>query len=364
MKLVNTDVVVVGAGPAGLSAALEAAKSGARVILIDEHDTPGGQLFKQIHKFFGSKEHKAGVRGIHIAKDLVEQVKQAGVNVLVDSAVWGVFPGFSVGVTIRDEYSIEIRAPKIIVCTGAAENTILLEGSTLPGVIGAGAAQTLANIHMVRPGKRALMVGSGNVGLIVTYQLLQAGVDVVAVVEMLPDIGGYMVHASKIRRAGVPIYTSSTILKVEGNETVERAVIAQLDENRKPIESSIETLDVDLVCLAVGLRPMSDICWMMGCEARNIGNLGGFVPVHDEFMESTVRGLYVAGDISGIEEASVAMEEGRLAGISASQSLGFLTKGEGDALRRVCYDRLRDLRSGSHGQAFAMAKAELCGKEL
>ena len=355
---------MIGGGPAGLSASLEAALSGAQVILVDEHDTLGGQLFKQIHKFFGSKEHQAGIRGFDIAKSLVRQVEEAGVTVLTDSVVWGVFPGFSVGITVRDEYSIEVRTPKIIVCTGAAENTLLMEGSTLPGVIGAGAAQTLANTHMVRPGKRALMVGSGNVGLIVTYQLLQAGVDVLAIVDVLPNIGGYMVHASKVRRAGVPIYTNATILKAEGSEYVERAVVAQLDENRSPIQSSIETLEVDLVCLAVGLRPMAEICWMMGCEVKNIGTLGGFVPIHDEYMETTVRGLYVAGDISGIEEASIAMEEGRLAGISASQSLGFLTKSEGDELRDVCYSRLRDLRSGSFGAVLATAKADLCGKEL
>lgn len=367
MKSITTDVVVIGAGPAGMSAAISAACNGARVVMIDENKKPGGQLFKQIHKFFGSEQHNAGTRGFMIAEKLLQEVKVAGikeskVKILLDSVVFGIFPGFKVGVTVRGEFSLGIEAKKIIVCTGAAENALAFENSTLPGVIGAGAAQTLANIYKVAPGKRVLMVGSGNVGLIVSYQLLQAGMEVAGIVEMADKVGGYMVHASKIARAGVPIMTRKTIVRAIGESTVTGAVIADVDSSFKVIPNTEQELDVDLICLAVGLRPLTELCWMMGCEFVFSSALGGLVPKHNRNMETTIGGLYIAGDISGIEEASVAMEEGTLAGIAATESLGYLRSAEARKLRMAKYETLSHLRSGCHGEKLAVAKNEICGR--
>jgi thioredoxin reductase len=362
-RKVIADVAVIGAGPAGMSAAIQASDSGARVILIDENKLPGGQLFKQIHKFFGSEAHSAKKRGFRIAQELVENVRKAGVKVLLDSVVWGIAPGFEVGVVIRDQEDITIEAKKIIVATGAAENALSFEGNTMPGVIGAGAAQTLMNIRDVMPGKRALVVGSGNVGLIVSYQLLQAGVDVVGVVEAAPKIGGYMVHANKLKRAGVPIMTKTTIVRAEGNVVVEKAVIADVDDAFQPIPGSEREIEVDLVCLAVGLHPMSQILRMLGCEFGYSSVLGGHVPLHDDCMETSVRGVYVAGDVSGIEEASVAMEEGRLAGLCAAKELGYLKNNFGvdvqeywSEIKKDILTRIDELRGGEHGEKIADAK--------
>ena len=355
------DIAVIGAGPAGLSAAYEAAVSGAKVCIIDENKVPGGQLFKQIHKFFGSKTHHAGTRGFRIAEKLVQNVKDSGVAIYLDTIAWGLFPGFRIGITIADDRSMMIEAKKVIIATGASENTLAFPNSTLPGIIGAGAAQTLMNIRKVRPGKKAVVVGSGNVGLIVSYQLMQAGVDVVALVEAAPTIGGYLVHASKIRRAGVPILTKTTIVEAYGETGVEKVTIANVDENFKPIAGTERDIDTDLVCIAVGLHPMTDLCWMLGCEFAFSGLLGGHVPRHNCDMETSIEGLYIAGDVSGIEEASIAIEEGKLAGVKAAAALGFMPGRMAQELSAQMTANMAELRSGAHGEKIAECKKQVMG---
>ena len=346
----NTELAIVGAGPAGLSAAIEAAQAGVHVTLIDENQKAGGQLFKQIHKFFGSEAHHAGTRGIDIGHMLLREVEQSGVNVLLDSVVWGVFDGNTLGI-IREDRSFVLDAQRILLATGALENAITFPGWTLPGVMGAGAIQTVVNVNRVLPGERVLMVGSGNVGLIVSYQLLQAGAEVAAIVEAAPAIGGYAVHASKVRRNGVPILTSTTVKEARGESRVESVVLAQVDDNWQPVAGSERELEVDTVCLACGLSPLSELAWMAGCEFAYLPELGGHVPVHNEDLETTVPGLYVAGDLAGVEEASTAIEEGRLAGIAAAESLGYLRPEEAAARKQATRTRLEDLRGGPFGAA-------------
>lgn len=253
----ETDILIVGAGPAGLSAGIAAAKHGAKVLVIDENRKPGGQLFKQIHKFFGSREHNAGVRGFRIGEKLLEETEALQVEVLLGYPVYGIFEdnlalyGSANGVQ-------SVKAKKLILATGANENNLCIQGSTLPGVMTAGAAQTMVNLHHVQPGSRVVMVGSGNVGLIVSYQMLQAGIDVVAVVEAAPSIGGYGVHANKLRRAGVPFYLSHTINRIMGEDGVQQVELVELD-HFKPVPGTEMILDADTVCMAVGLTPMVEL---------------------------------------------------------------------------------------------------------
>ena len=168
------DLIIVGAGPSGLSAAIEAAKRGLDVVVFDENEKPGGQLFKQIHKFFGSKEHRAKVRGFVIGQQLLDEAAEAGVKVVLNATVIGLYQDKEVVVKIGEEI-IHYKADAVVIATGAAENMVTFPGWTLPGVIGAGAAQTMMNLHGVLPGKKVLMLGSGNVGLVVSFQLLQCG---------------------------------------------------------------------------------------------------------------------------------------------------------------------------------------------
>jgi len=130
------------------------------------------------------------------------------------------------------------------------------------------------------------------------------------------------VHAAKLRRMGIPVLTSHSIQKALGEDQVEGAIVTKLDENWQPIAGTEQCLDVDLICLAVGLCPSSEILLQAGCESTFMPELGGHVALYDENMETSIKDLYVAGDAAGIEEASSAMMEGEIAGASAAMSLG------------------------------------------
>jgi thioredoxin reductase len=357
----DTELAVIGGGPAGLCAAVEAARHGVEVVLLDENHVPGGQLIKQIHRFFGSKEHLAGVRGIDIAAKLLAEAEDRKVAVWLNTVAWGLFADRQIGI-LRDDRVSAIRAERIIVATGASENSLRFPGWTLPNVMGAGAAQTMVNTHRVLPGRRVLVVGSGNVGLIVAYQLLQAGAEVVAVVETLPTVTGYQVHASKIVRMGIPILTRHTIVSARGGEHVESTVIAEVDERHQPIPGTEREVPIDMICIAVGLRPLAELCWMAGMAFDYQRDIGGFVPVHDEGMETSQRGIYIAGDLAGIEEASTAMEEGRLAALSASVALGKIDSEIGRGLVAETNRRLSQLRIGPYGEYRHQAKQAIMAK--
>jgi len=348
-------MVCVGAGPAGLAAAVEAARNGVQVVVYDENDRPGGQLFKQIHKFFGSREHRAMERGFDIGNSFLTEARQLGVEVSLNSVVLGIYENGALNVMIRDRIE-HVRAERTLVATGASENMIPFPGWTLPGVIGAGAAQTMTNIHGIRPGNTILMVGSGNVGIIVSYQLLQAGCRVAAVIDAAPEIGGYAVHAAKIARVGVPFFMSHTIKEAHGRERVEGATIVEVDSEWKPIAGTEKDFDVDTICIAVGLNPMTQLLRMAGCKMVHLPGLGGRVPAHDLNQETSVKGIYVAGDAAGIEEASTAIIEGRIAGLAIARSLGYLDEAEFSKQRDTQLKSIVGLRSGSHGEARGKAK--------
>ncbi len=368
VKTIDIDILVVGAGPAGMCASIEAANQGAKVLLVDENPCVGGQLIKQTHKFFGSKHEKAGTRGIQIAKDLENELKElekkGEVTVLLDSTVIGYYEGkgkkYKFGVLKRYGYEgilHEIDCKSVIFAVGAMENMLLFPGNDLPGVYGAGAVQTLMNVYGVKPGDKVIMVGAGNVGLIVSYQLLQAGIQVDRVVEAVPIIGGYHVHAAKLRRCGVPIYTSYSIKEVYGDGKVEGAVVVKLDKNWQPVKGSEEKVDCDTICLAVGLTPSTRLLSQVGVEMEFVPEAGGFVALHNNSMQTTVKGVYVAGDSSGIEEASTAMIEGKIAGVSAALQLSYDKKAK--TLKKQYIAELERLRDGPFGEKPRVAKNKI-----
>ncbi|MEW5921368.1 MAG: FAD-dependent oxidoreductase [Bacillota bacterium] len=344
----QTEIAVVGGGPAGLAAALEAVKMGCQVTLIDRHAFLGGQLVKQTHKFFGSSKQYAGIRGIDIAKRLAGDLDSGPgkVSLELNTTVLGYYDD-GVLLVEKDERVSPLFPERIIVATGAMEKMLLFRNNDLPGVYGAGAVQTLMNLYGVVPGCRVLMIGAGNIGLIVSYQLLQAGVEVAAIVEGDTRIGGYLVHAAKVQRSGIPIYTSHTILEATGENCVEGAVICQVDEKWQPLAGTEREIAVDVICLAVGLTPLTELLRQAGCEMYYVPELGGYVPLRDENMQTTLPHIFVAGDAAGVEEASIAMVEGKIAGISAAGSLRSCTKIDG--LLEACRQELHELRAGDTG---------------
>jgi sarcosine oxidase subunit alpha len=314
------DICVIGGGPAGLQAAIVAKELGGHVVIIDDNPALGGQLIKQTHKFFGSKLHYCGVRGIDIGKILNDRVETLGIEVINNATVVGYYDNDTIGI-LRQDHLFSLKAQRYIFATGASENMLAFENADLPGVYGAGAVQTMMNVYGVVPGKRALVVGSGNIGLIVPYQLLQAGVEVAAIVEIMDKVGGYYVHAAKIKRSGVPIYLKHTIVEARGKESVEAAVISKVGDDYTCTLGTERTIECDIILIAIGLSPLCDLLYHAGCKIDYIPELGGNVPYHDENMRTSKEHIFVCGDLACIEEASTAMLEGRIAGARAFESL-------------------------------------------
>lgn len=347
------DVAVIGAGPAGLSAALEASALGAKVLVMDQSPIPGGQLVKQTHKFFGTKESFAGMRGFEIAKMLTSELKdKENVDVMPSTQVLGYFKREGALAAFRSEglgrYTLlKIRARSVIVATGAMEKSLVFPGNDLPGVMGAGAAQTLMNVFGIRPSDEPLIVGAGNVGVIVAYQALQAGIRVRAVIDIAKKSAAYLVHSSKIRRMGVPILMRHTIKEAYGRGRVEGATLYKVDDSFRPIRGSEVDVEADGIWLAVGLTPSIEVLELMEAGIKFVPELGGYVPLRHRNLETTIPGVFVAGDASCIEEASTAMMEGRVAGIAAAMRSGY--RGDGSVKRmKEAIRWLDEFRSSPH----------------
>jgi sarcosine oxidase subunit alpha len=222
-EILETEVLVIGAGPAGLSATKMMGENNIKVILIDDKAQLGGKLVLQTHKFFGSqKDVYAGKRGINIAKILGDSVQSlTTVDVWLNSVCLAVFSDGLVGI-LRDNKKYALVKPKyLLVATGAREKMLVFPGNTLPGVYGAGAFQTLVNRDLIKASEKVFIVGGGNVGLIAGYHAIQAGIEVIALIEALPQCGGYKVHEDKLKRLGVPILTNHTIVSANGEKYVE-----------------------------------------------------------------------------------------------------------------------------------------------
>ncbi len=359
--MINRDLVIIGGGPAGLCAAKMAAEAGQSVVIIDRNHRLGGQLIKQTHMFFGSEEQYAKTRGFNIAQKLINDLQAFPglVEIMVNATVVGLYSD-QVLTVLQDDRYFKIQGKVIIVATGASEKVLAFENNDLPGIYGAGAVQTLMNVYGVRPGHKVVMVGSGNIGLIVSYQLMQAGVIVQAIIEAAPKIGGYKVHASKIRRLGVDIVTSCTIKRAEGKDSVEKIITVKLNDQWEEIPGSEKVYEVDAVCIAVGLTPLINLLAMVGVNLKYVGELGGLVPVVDENHETSLPNLFVCGDAAGIEEASSAIVEGGIAGLAACDRLG-KTHPHHQELLLSYHQQLETLRNGPFGEKIRVGIKKLGG---
>ena len=358
--MIHTDLLICGAGPAGLCAAVEAGAAGADVLVLERGHGPGGQLVKQTHMFFGSEKQYASYRGFDISDILLAQMAEMpNVRLVCDATVLAAYDDGVFTAEISGKYE-KITPRATVVATGASEKPLLFPGNDLPGVYGAGAVQTLMNQYGIKPASRVVMLGAGNIGLIVSYQLLQAGVDVLAVCDAAPGIGGYLVHASKLARMGVPIMTSHSVKRAEGEGKVEKVTLWELDKNWQGIPGTEKVFAADTLCVAVGLSPLSELLWQAGCQMLYVPALGGYVPYRDEQLSTTVPGIFVAGDVAGVEEASSAMVTGRLAGLAAAEYLGFDVIAI-EAKKHDCLSQLHSLRHGHGGKILEGIQAAMIG---
>jgi NADPH-dependent 2,4-dienoyl-CoA reductase/sulfur reductase-like enzyme/Fe-S-cluster-containing hydrogenase component 2/bacterioferritin-associated ferredoxin len=299
VEQIHTDVLIIGGGPAGLSAAIQLEEHGIHAVLVDDKEELGGKLVLQTHKFFGSvQDSHAGMRGMDIGRLLAQKVESSQyIEVWKKSTVLYVFDDKKVGILKDGVY--KILTPEIILnAAGAREKFLRFKGNSLSGVYGAGAFQTLVNRDLIKPTEKLFIVGGGNVGIIAGYHALQAGIRVVGLCEALPRCGGYKVHEDKLRRLGVPIYTSHSIVSANGKESVSSVTIAGINQNFEVIQGTEKTFECDTILIAVGLESVSEFTQ----EAESAG-----IP------------LFSAGDAAEIAEASSAMFNGKIAGLKTAR---------------------------------------------
>lgn len=324
-RSVRTDIFIIGAGPAGLAAATELGRMGYQVLVADDKAQAGGKLVLQTHKFFGSEaDCYAGTRGIDIAHILEDEAKRhPSVTILTNAPVVGIYKDRKAGIYLNYESYLLVEFTALVVAAGAREKALHFLGWDLPGVIGAGAFQTLVNRDLVKAYRKILIIGSGNVGLIAAYHALQAGITVAGIIEVAGRVNGYQVHADKIRRMGVPISLNSTILKAEGRDKVERAIVAAVDEKGQPVAGTARAYEVDAVLIAAGLSPCNEFLE----QARRYGIMA-----------------VAAGDAAEIAEASSAMYGGKTAAMDLASMLGkkIIVNPEWETTRKVLASRPGD----------------------
>jgi NADPH-dependent 2,4-dienoyl-CoA reductase/sulfur reductase-like enzyme len=353
----SIDLAVVGAGPAGLAAAAEAASLSLPLTLMDTFHLPGGQYYKQTPPTLGATEAPDDY-----ARQLLGVVAGDSVRLLAGTSVWGIFPeappegGRSDGGYLLCLYGPpgtprRLKAQTVILAPGAYDRPVPFPGWTLPGVMTAGAALTLIKHQHVMPGRRILLSGTGPLQLVLARHLLEAGAELVGVLDANPFPWRGWRHAAAVwgqwarlregwdswramQKAGVGIRWGHCVRHVEGEGCVERAGIGPVDG--LPAGASPETVSADTVCLGHGFTPAIQLSRLAGCEHRYQPMQRAYVPVRDEWLETTLAGLFVAGDGAGIGGKDVARLEGRLAALGAVRALGReVPSGQVAALRRA-----------------------------
>lgn len=348
------EVAVVGAGPAGLAAALAAARTGARVTVVDSYRQPGGQYFRQPASGVSPTAHQRQ------GQALWQRVAAAGADLLTGTTVWGAFPGNLLALEGPSAPSY-LQSQAIILATGAYDRPVAFPGWTLPGVMTAGAAQTLLKEQGVLAGRRVLLAGTGPLQLVLGAALVRAGAQVAALLEgsaLFPDalrhVGALwgqwerlaegLEAGAVLAEAGVLPRPGWGVVAAHGKERVERASIARLDRNWRRIPGSEEIIECDAICLGYGFLPWNPLALLMGAAMEWRPALGGLVARRDPLMRSSQPGLYVAGDGAGIGGAALALLEGRIAGLAAAAETGHGGPAAREAINQLAAELARERR--------------------
>ncbi|HSB72320.1 MAG TPA: FAD/NAD(P)-binding oxidoreductase [Candidatus Methylomirabilis sp.] len=357
----EVELAILGSGPAGLAAAIEAAKAGASVTMVDENRHPGGQIYRQLDSGWSVTAPEVLGHDYQRGQELLAEFRSISTQVeyLDEAVVWGVFPENELAF-LRGEQSRSFRYRAAIIAVGAYDRPVPFPGWTLPGVFTVGGAQRLVKTQRVLPGERILLAGTGPLLLALANQIADADGKVEAIVEagdvehwlrlaggawgqwaLIEDAWRYW---RGIRKAGIPLLRRHLLLEARGEDRVEEAVIAEVDPQWRPLPGSERTLSVDAVCVGYGFVPSVELTRLAGCLHRYEPLLGGWIPVCGENLETSVPNVYAAGDCAGVAGSFVAVEEGRIAGIAAAQGLGHLTADEAARRMEPSRKRLAGLR--------------------
>lgn len=314
-------VVIIGGGPAGLAAAKSAYENGAKSILIIERDKELGGILQQcIHNGFGLHKFKEELTGPEYAQKYIDMIKKLPIDIKLESMVLNITDKRVISMINPQDGYIEIEAGSIILAMGCRERTrgaINIPGDRPAGVFTAGAAQRFVNMEGYMVGKKVLILGSGDIGLIMARRMTLEGAKVEAVVELMPFSGGLTRNIVQcLEDFNIPLYLSHTVINIKGNKRVEGVTIAKVDENRKPIPGTEKTYDVDTLLLSVGLIPENELSRQMGTELDRRTS-GPFV---NSRMETSIPGVFACGNVVHVHDlVDFVSAEGERAGKNAAE---------------------------------------------
>lgn len=315
------DLVVIGGGPGGLAAAIEARNNGVENILVIERDKELGGILQQcIHNGFGLHEFKEELTGPEYAERFIKKLKEKNIEYKLDTMVLEVTPEKIVhAINTVDGYMM-IEAKAIVLAMGCRERTrgaISIPGERPAGVFTAGTAQRFINMEGYMVGKKVLILGSGDIGLIMARRMTLEGAEVQAVVELMPFSGGLARNIAQcLNDYNIPLYLSHTVVDIKGKERVEGVTIAKVDENRRPIPGTEIEYECDTLLLSVGLIPENDISRKTGIviDRRTSG------PVVNEMMETSIPGIFACGNVVHVHDlVDFVSAEARKAGKAAAK---------------------------------------------
>lgn len=351
-------VIIIGAGPAGLSAAIVCAQKELEVLVLDEYLQPGGRLLGQLYE----KPDGSWWNGMNESARLHQQALDLGVQLKTNVPVNNIEQVDNQWVVYTENETLSTN--HLLLATGAAESPVPIPGWTLPGVMSIGAAQIMANVHRVKPGERGVIIGVNVLSSAIAMELTLAGIDVAAMAlpkmneitnqqanpkkvinsllhvshmapsplvkigskfmknDVMKALGATFYPKNGVKMWDIPVQLRKAVIDIYGDDQVEGVTLVTIDTNGNIITGSEERVTADFVCIAGGLYPLAELASVAGCPFYFIEELGGYVPLHNEKMETPLTGLYVAGNITGIEGAEVAREQGATAGLTIAHQAG------------------------------------------